>query len=127
MSMLAEQVDGVIGVDTHRDTLAAVAITSVGAVLAHTEATTNSRGYQRLLDFAGQHVPGSRCWALEGTGSYGAGLAAFLDAAGERVVEVRRPKRPNPARRPQDGRDRCRTRRPRGTGQRAPDPPASPG
>ncbi|MGP3633613.1 IS110 family transposase [Streptomyces sp. 24-1644] len=31
---------------------------------------------------------------MEGTGSYGAGLAAFLDAAGESVVEVCRPKRP---------------------------------
>jgi transposase len=39
-------------------------------------------------------VPGRRCWAVEGTGSYGAGLAAFLLARGERVVEVARPKRP---------------------------------
>lgn len=31
---------------------------------------------------------------MEGTGSYRAGLTAFLDAAGERVVEVCRPKRP---------------------------------
>ncbi|MGW2822715.1 transposase [Streptomyces sp. NPDC001443] len=30
----------------------------------------------------------------QGIGSYGAGLAAFLDQAGERVVEVCRPKRP---------------------------------
>lgn len=40
------------------------------------------------MNFARQHVPGVRCWALEGTDSYGAGLAAFLDAAGERVSEV---------------------------------------
>lgn len=58
------------------------------------DTTTDARGYQALVDFAHQHVPGVRCWALEGTGSYGAGLAAFLDAAGERVVEVCRPKRP---------------------------------
>jgi transposase len=94
MAMLAEQVDGVIGVDTHRDTLAAAAVTTVGAVLAHTDATTDQRGYQELLNFARQHVPKARCWALEGTGSYGAGLAAFLEIAGERVVEVCRPKRP---------------------------------
>ena len=31
---------------------------------------------------------------MEGAGSYGAGLAAFLRAHGERVVEVGRPKRP---------------------------------
>ena len=39
-------------------------------------------------------VPGRRCWAVEGAGSYGAGLAAFLQARGEQVVEVGRPKRP---------------------------------
>ncbi|MGW7287556.1 transposase [Streptomyces sp. NPDC054847] len=76
--MLAEQVDGVIGVDTHRDTLAAAAVSPIGAVLASTDSPANALGYQQLLDFARQHIPGRRCWALEGTGSYGAGLAAFL-------------------------------------------------
>ncbi|MFI6663223.1 transposase [Streptomyces sp. NPDC050523] len=94
MTMLAEQVDGVIGVDTHRDTLAAAAVNPIGAVLASTDASANARGYRRLLDFARKHIPGRRCWALEGIGSYGAGLATFLDQAGERVVEVCRPKRP---------------------------------
>lgn len=59
-----------------------------------TQAATDQRGYRELLAFARTQVPGARCWALEGTGSYGAGLAAFLDAAGERVVEICRPKRP---------------------------------
>ena len=94
MTMLAEQVDGIIGVDTHRDTLAAAVVTPVGAVLAHTDVTADARGYRELLQFTRRHVPGVRCWALEGAGSYGAGLAAFLDAEGERVVEVCRPKRP---------------------------------
>jgi Transposase len=39
-------------------------------------------------------MPGRRCWAVEGAGSYRAGLAAVLQANGERVVEVARPKRP---------------------------------
>ncbi|MFI9082103.1 hypothetical protein ACIGW8_37710 [Streptomyces sioyaensis] len=38
MTMLAEHVDGVIGVDTHRDTLAAAAVSPVGAVLETTDA-----------------------------------------------------------------------------------------
>ncbi|WP_234384587.1 IS110 family transposase [Streptomyces sp. MMG1121] len=92
--MLAEQVDGVIGVDTHRDTLAAAAVSPIGAVLETTDAPAHTRGYRRLLAFARQHVPGRRCWALEGTGSYGAGLADFLKDAGGRVVEVCRAKRP---------------------------------
>lgn len=94
MPLLADQIDGVIGVDTHRDTLAAAVVTPVGVVLVSADAPANADGYQRLLELARQHVPGGRCWALEGTGSYGAGLAGYLDAAGECVVEVCRPKRP---------------------------------
>jgi transposase len=33
MTVLAEQVDGVIGVDTHRDTLTAAAVTTLGDLL----------------------------------------------------------------------------------------------
>jgi hypothetical protein len=94
MPMLAELVDGVIGVDTHRDTLAAAAVTNLGGVLAQTMTSADAAGYQRLLDFADLHLPGRRCWAVEGAGSFGAGLAGFLQQHGERVVEVARPKRP---------------------------------
>jgi len=92
--MLAERVDGVIGVDTHCDTLTAAAVTNLGGVLAHTTTSADAAGYQRLLGFADHHLPGRRCWAVEGTGSFGAGLAGFLHQHGERVVEVGRPKRP---------------------------------
>lgn len=57
-------------------------------MLAHIDVTADARGYRELLEFARRHIPGARCWALEGAGSYGAGLAAFLDTEGERVVEV---------------------------------------
>jgi transposase len=88
MTRLADTVDGVIGVDTHRDTLAAAATDPVGGVVAQTSVTADAAGYRRLLDFARAQLPARRCWAVEGTGSYGAGLAAFLHAHGERVVEV---------------------------------------
>jgi transposase len=94
MTTLAGTIDGVIGVDTHRDTLAAAATNTVGGLLAQTSVGANAAGYRRLFDFAQAEVPGRRCWAVEGAGSYGAGLAAFLQARGERVVEVGRPKRP---------------------------------
>jgi transposase len=45
-----------------------------------------------LRDVA-DRAPGRRCWALEGTGCYGAGLASFLADHGEWVVEIDRPKR----------------------------------
>jgi transposase len=94
MSRLAGAIDGVIGVDPHRDTLAAAATDPVGGLLAQTSVRADGAGYRRLLDFAQAQVPGRRCWAVEGAGSYGAGLAAFLQVQGERVVEVGRPKRP---------------------------------
>jgi hypothetical protein len=95
MSMLAGQVDFVIGVDTHRDTNTAAAIDAVtSGVIAHTECTTDALGYQRLLAFADKHTPGRRLWAIEGTGSFGVGLTTFLLERGEWVVEIDRPARP---------------------------------
>ena len=91
MPTLAELVDGVIGVDSHRDTLAAAALTPVGGLLAQTAVDADTAGYQALLGFARAQVPGRRCWAVEGAGSYGAGLAAFLGAHGEQLVEAARP------------------------------------
>jgi transposase len=94
MTRLAGRIDGVIGVDTHRDTLAAAALDPVGGVLAQTAVGADAAGYRQLLDFGAAQVPGRRCWAVEGAGSYGAGLTVLLRAHDERVVEVGRPKRP---------------------------------
>jgi transposase len=94
VTTLTETVDGVIGVDTHRDTLAAAAVTAIGATLGCTEAFADAGGYRRLFQFAHHHLPDRRCWAIEGTSSYVAGLTEFLTGQGERVVEVCRPKRP---------------------------------
>jgi hypothetical protein len=92
--MLADQIDGVIGVDTHRDTLTAAAVTPVGGLLGQLAVPADRAGYQRLLDFARAHVAGRRCFAVEGIGSYGAGLTRMLADHGEWVVEVDRPSRP---------------------------------
>jgi transposase len=94
MTALAEKVDGVIGVDTHRDTLTAAAVTAVGGLLGQLVVAADAAGYQRLLDFARVHVPLRRCFAVECAGSYGAGLVRMLAERGEWVVEVDRPKRP---------------------------------
>jgi transposase len=95
MTMLAELVDGVIGVDQLRDTLTAAAVSHLGGVLARTTTSSaDAAGYQQLLGFAHRHLPGRRCWAVEGAGSFGAGLAGFLYQHGEPVVEIARPKRP---------------------------------
>lgn len=92
--MLADELDYMIGTDTHRDfhTLAVVQA-STGGFLFEAQIATNARGYARALRLARKHAPGRRAWAIEGTGSYGAGLARFLTTRGERVLEVDRPKR----------------------------------
>ena len=90
MAMLAELVDGAIGVDT----LTAAAVSNLGGVLAQTTTSADAAGYQHLVGFACSPVPGRRVWAVEGAGSFGAGLAGFLQQAGAHVLEVGRPKRP---------------------------------
>ncbi len=95
MGMLAEHADHVIGVDTHRDAHSAAAIaTGTGTVAAQTTVAADAFGYKRLLRFARRHARGRRVWAIESSGSFGAGLTMFLLAHGEWVVEVDRPKRP---------------------------------
>jgi transposase len=92
--MLADSYDVVVGVDTHRDTHALAAVRSFdGAVLGICSISADPAGYRAALAFAGEHAPERRVWALEGTGSYGAGLARALAAAGERVLEIDRPNR----------------------------------
>lgn len=128
--MLAEELDFMIGVDTHADshTLGVVAAAS-GGLLAEQAIATTVRGYQEALRLAQAQAPGRRAWALEGSGSYGAGLARFLADHGERVLEVERPSRQQRRRGKSDSLDalaaaRCalgqkRWAQPRAGGQRA--------
>jgi len=52
MSRLAGVIDGVIGVDTHRDTLAAAVTDMVGGLLAQTSVRAHGAGYCQLFEFA---------------------------------------------------------------------------
>ncbi len=89
MVMLADEYDFVIGGDPDRDTIdLAVLDTGTGRVRAHVADTADGAGYQRMLAWAEEHSPGRRIWALEGIGSFAAGLVVFLLDAGETVVEV---------------------------------------
>ena len=92
--MLADELDYVIGVDPHRDThaLAVVDVRSGGVVFEAT-AVADGEGYASVLRLADQHAPGRRAFAVEGTGSFGAGLARFLVSQEERVLEVGRLRR----------------------------------
>jgi transposase len=93
-ALLEGKVDAVIGVDTHRDAHAAAILDRNGGLVAQLEVPSSQDGYEMLLSLVAERAPGRRCWALEGTGCYGAGLASFLADQGEWVVEIDRPKRP---------------------------------
>ena len=90
--MPEEPVHAIVGVDTHADTHTAVAIDIHGRRLSEVEVRTGAAGYRQLLKWANTQgqvdVVG-----VEGTGSYGAGLARFLTDSGVAVIEVGRPNR----------------------------------
>src|ERR687893_1738096 len=90
---IPETTEGVVilGVDTHLDFHVAVAIDHVGRRLGEASVPTTAKGYQRLLRWAEGFGP-VRCAGVEGTSSYGAGLAHHLRAKGIEVLEVERPK-----------------------------------
>ena len=93
MAMLADTVELVIGVDTHKHThTAAVVVAATGAVIQQVTVPATPAGYQQLLKLASQQ-PGRRVWAIEGTGGYGAGLTRYLHGQAEQVGELDRPKR----------------------------------
>ena len=82
----------VVGVDTHQDKHVAVAIDRRGVRLGefHTQATI--RGYENLERWS-LEMGEIQAFGIEGTGSYGAGVARFLGSRGFTVVEVNRPAR----------------------------------
>jgi hypothetical protein len=71
--MLADLVDFVIGVDTHKNSHTGAVITTGGAELASMTLPTDAFGNKRMLAWARRHAEGRRVWAIEGTGSFGAG------------------------------------------------------
>ena len=94
MPMLAELIDAVLGVDTHRDTHHAELALPTGAAIATYSISNDSTGYAQLLAWASERAPGPRLvLSIEGTRSYGAGLARAAAAAGLTVIECEQPNR----------------------------------
>lgn len=90
-----EQVTGrrlIIGVDTHKYVHVAVAIDHLGARIAAQHVGANRQGYAQLEAWAASLAGNGRvlAYGVEGTGSYGVGLASFLRRTGHRVIEVNR-------------------------------------
>ena len=76
----------IVGVDTHKDSHVAHAKDGLGRDLGHLEVPTTAPGYASLLAW-------SKDFGVEGTSSYGIGLARYLQGEGQLVLEVIRPGR----------------------------------
>jgi transposase len=92
----------VVGIDTHKGSLAACAVDDVGAVLAEGTFGCHPEGFGELAAWLRDRAPAATV-GVEGSSSYGAPAARYLLAAGFSVREVP----PHLSRR-----ERGRTRRP---------------
>jgi transposase len=84
------KVEVILGVDTHLDFHVAVVLDHLGRRLGESSVPTTAKGYERLLCWVEGFGP-VRCAGIEGTSSYGAGLARHLRSRGIEVLEVERP------------------------------------
>ena len=82
----------VIGVDTHKDQHVAVAVDGQGVRLGENYVPVTTQGYEELERWS-RSLGEIRTFGIEGTGSYGAGVARFLTGRGYTVIEVNRPDR----------------------------------
>lgn len=87
-----EQVEIVGGVDTHKAVHVAAVVDPAGRLLGTSSFLATQTGYTELLDWLKSHGRIARV-GVEGTGSWGAGLARHLTAAGIEVLEANRPNR----------------------------------
>jgi transposase len=93
VSRIAEQALPVTGgVDTHADVHVAAVADQVGRVLGTQAFPADAPGYRAALAWMRTHGELVKV-GVEGTGSYGAGLACYLAACGIEVAEVIRPNR----------------------------------
>jgi transposase len=80
----------VVGVDTHKHVHVAVALDAIGGRLGDRSFAADRSGYEQLIDWALEFGGRRLTFAIEGTGSYGAGLTAAVRRRGVGVVEVLR-------------------------------------
>ena len=80
----------VVGVDTHQDEHVAVVIDRQGVRLGELHTVATIKGYGELERWS-RSLGEIQAFGIEGTGSYGAGVARFLTRRGYTVVEVNRP------------------------------------
>jgi hypothetical protein len=90
--MADQPAEVILGVDTHAQVHVACLLDHLGRLQGRLTIPATRAGAQQLLAWAARHGRLTHA-GVEGTGTYGAGLARFLTAAGVEVIEVDRPNR----------------------------------
>lgn len=80
------------GIDTHKDNHVAAVVDHLGGVLAAESFPATPSGYDQLISWMTSFGSLLRV-GIEGTGSYGVGIAERFAVAGVEVVEINRPNR----------------------------------
>lgn len=91
-SIAFDPADVIVGVDTHKDQHVAVALDGLGRRLGERFVSAAPAGYADLLAWAAG-LGRVAAFGVEGSGSYGLGLARFLRRHAVMVLEVARPAR----------------------------------
>jgi transposase len=88
MTTMTQTVRRVIGgVDTHKDIHVAAVVDDTGRILGVESFPNDTKGFRQMRAWMGRHGELDRV-GIEGTGSYGAGLARHFVRAGVEVLEV---------------------------------------
>lgn len=86
---MTNELGGFGGVDSHKDTIHVAVINAIGRPVADREFATTTAGYRRAVAWLIGHGP-LQAVGIEGTSSYGVGIATAVTRAGIKVVEVNR-------------------------------------
>ena len=80
MCILAELVDHVIGIDPDKETFSAAVVDSLTrGDLGGERFSTRAAGYDSVMEWADTRTTSERrAWAVEGSGTYGKGIARAL-------------------------------------------------
>lgn len=89
ITIMTNQQHHVGGVDSHQDTIHVAVITALGQPVSDREFPTTTAGYRRAVAWLIEHGP-LQAVGIEGTSSYGVGIATAVTVAGIAVIEVNR-------------------------------------
>ena len=82
MSMVPDQLEFVIGVDTHKSRHTVAVVDHLGGLIASTGVAATAAAFGRLMEWLKERAPRSRVWSVEGSSGYGAGLTGYVQERG---------------------------------------------